>query len=147
MGQESEAFHPESYTEEETKPQKREAIILPFKQKTGEGKEGKKEQGYEGYKTLGGTLNQGEYDDVLKSVEEGRKFNPMWSEHANFMAKVAGITLSPETIAIYGILRDIKPDGEHYSKMPNGDHELLDEALRVVGDKASLDIFIESRKP
>lgn len=111
--------------------EKREAVILPFP-KT-----------YEGYKNLlGGTLSQEEYEDVLKSAAEGRTFNLARTSQANFMAETSGITLSPETVTVYGILRDERPDpAKEYSGM--SDQKLLAEALRIVGDTDSLTTFIE----
>ena len=133
----------ESYHGGESK-RKREAVILPFKQKL-ESKGEEKRQDYAGYKTLGGVLSQEEYQNV-RSHAADKEYIPsgsLWRGHANFMASTAGITLSPETVTIYEILRSEKPDPakEHYSEL--GDQKLLAEALRIVGDKNSLDMFIE----
>jgi len=101
-----------------------------------------KESDYANYKTLGGILNQEDYQNVLMSIVENAPLNPAWSRHAHLMAKTAGITLSPETVTIYGILRGEKPDPrkEHFSEM--SDHKLLAEALRIVGNTDSLITFV-----
>ncbi len=146
MKQGSEAFQ-ESYLSGENNPKKKEAVILPFKQKAEEPlhDEYAKKYEYKEYRKLGGALSQEEYENVLKRSADG-KYAPsssLWQGHANFMAEATGITLTPEAVVIYGILRSENPDPikEHFSEM--SDQKLLAEALRIVGDKISLDIFIE----
>lgn len=146
MPQHSEAFQPEPYPHEERPPEKKkEAVILPFLKKVPEGTAGEKAQDYEKYKTLSGALRQEQYQDVLKRAAEGTEAptTSQSSTNVNFMAQRAGIALSPETVTIYGILRNEKPDGisENYHEM--SDQKLLAEALRMVGDTASLTTFIE----
>jgi hypothetical protein len=149
MKQHAEAFQSEPYPDDEEpeleSERKKGAVILPFKQKTNEGSEEKeKGQGYEKYKTLGGALSPEEYQDILKRVADGKNV-PSSSPRsaANFMAQVAGITLSPETVTIYGILSDERPNLATERPNEMGDQELLAEALRIVGDTRSLAAFIE----
>lgn len=131
---------------EERKPEKkREAVILPFPQKGEEGIGAETGQGYEEYKTLGGALSQEQYQDVLSRVvdEQDVASSALVSAHAKGMAHLAGLTLSPETVALYGILRHEKPDqvSEDYHGM--SDQRLLAEAFRINGEKDSLMVFIE----
>jgi hypothetical protein len=139
MERNAEAFQPKDFQPE---PEKKSAVILPFRRK-----ESPEEGNYEQYKALGGTLSQEEYQDVLKRAEEGRNIYSRWSKDANSMARAAEITLSPETVTLYGILRDEKPDPakEHYSEL--NDQKLLAEALRIVGDESSLGMFIKKFTP
>lgn len=60
------------------------------------------------------------------------------------MAETAGITLSPETVMMYGLLRDEKPNPSKENHSGMSDHEILAEALRMSGDKDSLATFEES---
>ncbi|MEK7614105.1 MAG: hypothetical protein AAB428_00335 [Patescibacteria group bacterium] len=85
------------------------AVVIAFKQKFDENSVEEKERDYSEYKALGGTLNQEEYGDVLRRAVDGKNVppNPMWSAHANFMVQAVGITLSPETVTIYEILRKV----------------------------------------
>lgn len=132
--------HPD---EERRFEEKKDAVILPFPQKRKENIEAKQEYGE--YKALGGTLNQEQYRDVLSRVvdEKDVTSSALLSAHAKSMAHLAGLTLSPETVALYGILRHEKPDqvGEDYHGM--SDQSLLAEAFRINGEKDSLTVFIE----
>lgn len=84
----------------------------------------------------------GEADPGKADIIPIRPTNPMWSKHAKFMAETAGITISPETIKIYGILRDEKPGPEkNHSGM--SDQEIFAEALRMSGDMSSFTVFTE----
>lgn len=144
MPQHAEAFPQEAFPQEDFPPEpkkeleKKGAVILPFRRK-----ENIRKGNYEEYKALSGTLSQEEYWDVLKRAAEERNIFSKWSGHANSMARAAEITLSPETVALYGILRDEKPDPikEHFSEL--SDQKLLAEALRIVGDTKSLEALIE----
>jgi hypothetical protein len=131
-----EDFQPKPYPEKEL--EKKSAVILPFLRK-----ENIRKGNYAEYRALHGTLSPEEYQDVLRRAMEASR----WLENANSMARAAEITLSPETMTLYGILRDEKPDPakKHYSEL--SDQELLAEALRIVGNKPSLDTFIKRFTP
>lgn len=75
--------------------------------------------------------------------KEDVKTNPMWAKHAYFMAKMAGITISDETVKKYETLRNEKPDPEKENHSGMSDHELLAEALRMSGDMSSFTTFTE----
>jgi len=103
---------------------------------------------YEEYKNLGGILNPKEYEDVLMLAKEGKEApsNSLSSGAANSMARAAGIALSPEIVIIYGILSDKRADlAKEREEM--SDQELLAEALRIAGNKSSLDTFIKRFTP
>jgi hypothetical protein len=154
MAQRAEAFPLDPY-QEETRGRK--AVIIPFPSPKKEKGSTEKEtgQGYEQYKTLGGKLSPDEYRDVLKSAAEGKNvpYTSLRSRRANVMARTAEITLSPEVLGIYGILRDKQPDPPDPKKntpseitpseINDSDQKLLAEALRIVGDKRSLAVFTE----
>lgn len=124
----------------EPKEQKR-AAILPFRRKTeARAEEG---QGYEEYKSSGGILSREQYQDVLTLAAHGgdAPSNSLSPGHANFMAEEAGISLSPETVSIYAMLRDRKPDPENEKFSGLSDQKLLAETLRIVGDTRSRNAF------
>jgi hypothetical protein len=115
------------------------------------GSDEKEGRSYEEYKTLGGTLSQTEYENVVKRAADetilsypARLKHTKRSNYINFMAQAI---LPSGTATIYGILRDEKSDPapdsvkEHYSTMD--DHKLVAEALRIIGDKRSLIAFTE----
>jgi len=119
----------------EEEPEKKSAEILPFRR-------------YEEYKDLGGMLSSEEYWDILKIAKDKKEVpsNSLSSGAANSMAQVAGIALSPEIAIIYGILSDKRPDlAKKRDEM--SDQELLAEALRIAGNKSSLDTFIKRFTP
>ena len=94
---------------------------------------------YKAYKALGGTVSQEGFQNILNHVESERNTPPhfMRSERANDMAEAAGITLSPETVTIYGLLHDESGANDQ------SDQKLLAEALRISGDTHPLSTFIE----
>lgn len=122
----SEAFKEPYRDEEDEEIKPREAVILHFP-KT-----------YEAYKNLlGGILNQEEYDSVKSTTGDSK-----WSPYAISMANTADITLLDETIDFYKTLCDKRSElAKERAEM--GDRELLAEALRIVGDKTSLDKFLD----
>ena len=132
MPQHAEALPQEDFPlKPEEEPEKKSAEILPFRR-------------YEEYKNLGGILSPKEYEDVLKLAKEGKEApsNSLSSEAATSMARVAGIALSPETITLYEILSEERSElAKEREEM--SDQKLLAEALRIVGNKSSLDKFIE----
>jgi hypothetical protein len=120
-----------------------EADIRLFKPEPNDNSEKEIARGYDKYAASGGILSQEEYRRVMKRAEAETTPNSMWSAHANSMARAAGITLSPETAAIYGILRDEKPDPEKKRYSELSDQKLLAEALLIIGDESSRSVFIE----
>lgn len=146
MRQGSEAFK-QNFVDPSEEPEKKESgVILQFKPRAYESAAENVHE-YKEYKALGGILDEREYRNVLGRIDSSRNVPPNspTSLQAKVMANVAGITLSPETVVLYGILRnDVKPDPdteEHYSTLT--DQKLFAEALRMVGDKDSLATFIE----
>src|SRR3989344_3304690 len=126
------------------------AVILPFRPKAIEGTESRQGHDYDEYKALGGTiLSQAEYQSVReRAAQKGNIPSDSTRSQTDLMTEDAGITLSPETVTVYGILRgDRKPTPDtkgHYSEQ--GDQQLLAEALRITGDKISLTIFVENHR-
>ena len=121
------------------------ASILDFPRKE-ERAGGERWQSYEEYKALpGGVLTQEQYQNVLRSVAKwkGIPANSLSAEHANFMAQIAWIPLSPETITVYEILSHGNPGQENEYRGGMSDQKLLAEALRIIGDTHSLTEFIE----
>ena len=145
MGQGSEAFKQDFVYPSGKLENKKSADILQFRPRTESAVENEHE--YKEYKALGGILDEMEYRNVLGRIDSSRNVPPNspTSLQAKVMANVAGITLSPETVVLYGILRnDVKPSPDtknHYSTLT--DQKLFAEALRMVGDKDSLATFIE----
>jgi len=141
MPQHAEAFPQEDFQPEPKKePEKKSAVILPFRRK-----ENPEEGNYKQYKGLGGILNPKEYEDVLKLAKERKEVpsGSLSSGAANSMARVAGIALSPEIAIIYGILSDKRPDlAKEHEEM--NDQKLLAEALCIAGNESSLVTFKES---
>ena len=146
MRQGSEAFKQDFVDSSGEPEEKKSAVILQFKPRT---YESAAENGheYKEYKALGGILDEMEYRNVLGRIDSSKNVPPNspTSLQAESMANAAGIILSPETVALYGLLRhDVKPSPDtknHYSTL--NDQKLLAEALRMVGDKNSLATFIE----
>lgn len=100
--------------------------------------------GYERYAGLGGSLSQKQYADVLvRSAEAADSaVNPHARSQAENMARVAGISLKPEIVALYSALRYQRPDQrEDYGRL--GDQQLLAEALRMGGEDGALDTFMK----
>ena len=130
-----EAFQLEHQPDEEPEP--KETVIYAFPEK---------EQNYGKYKNLGGILSQEEYQHVLEHVAEGKGVpsTSLALEHANTMARFAGITLSPETIAIYEVLSAERQNLAKELPDEMSDQKLLAEALRIAEDKSSLATFIEN---
>lgn len=143
MKQGAEALQSEPYFSEDTEAEKKKgADILPFRQKPEENNKEEIGQSYEAYKSLGGRLSPEEYRDVLRRAADKKEAlaASRWSASAHSMAEAGGITLLPETVVLYGILRN--PEKEQYSVL--GDQKLLAEALRLAGDGGALKIFINN---
>lgn len=98
---------------------------------------------YEEYMASRGILNQEQYLDVLNLAAHGGDVSSesLSPGHAKFMAENAGISLSPEAVSIYQILRDKKPDSANQNFSGLSDQELLAEALHIVGDTDSRNAF------
>lgn len=143
MRQGSEALQQLDFNEEPEFVKKRGADILPFRLKPSDNSEKEIGQGYDKYMALGGILSQKEYREVMKRAGDETISSSKWSAHANSMARAADIILSPETVTIYGILRDEKsdPKKKHYSEL--SDQKLLAEALLIIGDESSWSVFTE----
>ncbi len=142
MKQGSEAFKQAPYQpeEEQPEPEKKMGKLYRFPKKPWDMKsEEEIAKDYEAYKKIpGGTLSLEEYREVMKRAATETSAGFKWSSYAHSYARTGGINLSPETVTIYGILRD--PEDEQYSVQ--GDQKLLAEALRLVGDEASLNTYI-----
>lgn len=144
MEQYAEDFQPKRYPDEKRKPKEQKgdgADVISIRRKeeemAGAGRN------YEQYLASGGILGQEAYQDVLeRAANEGEV--PAESKspgHAIFMAREAGIALSPEAVSIYQILRDKKPDPEKEKFSGLSDQKLLAEVLRIVGDTRSRNAF------
>ncbi len=103
------------------------------------------ENNFEAYETLGGVLRKTEYQDVLNRAADGEEIpaSSLSLKLAHSMARVAGITLSPETTTLYVTLRNENPDQESKDYHSLSDQKLLAEALRMSGDASSLTTFIQ----
>lgn len=89
-------------------------------------------------------LSEKQREWVLRCVAEGdeRTRNQYAIRQAELMAEVADITLSPETVAVYGVLRYEKPgEDDDYRKL--SDQQLLAEALRLAGETVALEVFVK----
>lgn len=120
-------------------------VILAFPEQVKEESVVEQENNFEVYEALGGVLRKTEYQDVLSRAAHGEEIpaSSLSLKLAHSMARVAGITLSPETTTLYVMLRNEKPDqgSEDYHRL--SDQELLAEALRMSGDTSSLTTFIQ----
>lgn len=123
---------------------KKSAEIFYFPRKAEVGTPEETERTYEAYRTSGGILNQEQYKEVLMRVAEGAEDTRSHhiADQASSMAKASGITLSPEIVAIYGVLRHGNPGEKREDYRELSDQHLLAEALRIVGDTSSLNVFV-----
>jgi hypothetical protein len=79
----------------------------------------------------GGHLKREEYERVTKAAEEPEvKVNEVFAIHAKTYARHADITLSPESLILYSVLRS---DRDISSELLYGDQQVLAEVLRMEG--------------
>src|SRR3989344_4674807 len=105
---------------------------------------------YRQYQEIGGIINEQDYESALMRAQDAATTTEdVLVKQAQLIAEFAGIELHNEKDAIdqravlYGILRtDAKPENtaHHHSQMP--DQRLFAEALRMLGDTASLQKLI-----
>ena len=100
---------------------------------------------YGAYKASEGTLSLEAYHNILSRAAEAPAKSKR-SEYVQAMAKAAGITASPEVVAIYDVLRDEKVYPEKNPYAGQSDQKLLAEALRIAGDTSALDTLIANRQ-
>jgi len=82
----------------------------------------------------GGHLKREEYERVTKAAREPDvKVNEMYALHAKAYARHADITLSPESLILYSVLRG---DRDISSKLLRSDQPILAEVLRIEGKTA-----------
>lgn len=129
------AEHPEEL-------EKKSADIIPFPVRAQE-TEGTLEQGQEAW-TPGAVLSRKQYQEVLKCVAEGdeRTRERHAADQASYMAQVGEIPLSPEAVAVYGVLRSGKPGEEKEKYRSLSDQELFAEALLISGETTSRETFM-----
>lgn len=79
----------------------------------------------------GGHLKREEYERVAKAAEEpGVKVNEVYAINAKTYARQADITLSPESLILYSVLRS---DRDISSELLHSDQPILAETLRMEG--------------
>ena len=61
----------------------------------------------------------------------------------NMVLGVPGIILSPETVAVYGVLRHQNPGEKAVDYQKLGDQQLLAEAFLITGDARSRAVFMK----
>lgn len=122
------------------------------------GEEGTKKEGagdapentYERYKSLGGIINEKDYQSALDRAKHTTTFDLTLITQTETVARAGGIllhnaenSLDPRTI-LYGILRrDTNPEAKyHHSSM--SDQRLFAEVLRMLGDTDSLQKLIQA---
>lgn len=96
---------------------------------------------YAAYSALpGGHLTREEYERIKSAAEDpGVKVNEVYSTNATTYARHAEITLSPESLVLYSILRS---DREISPELSRGDQQVLAEALRIEGRAADAEKLI-----
>lgn len=105
---------------------------------------------YRQYQENGGIINEKDYESALTRAQDAAtKTEDILEKQARHIAEFAGIELYDEKdavdprVALYGVLRtDAKPEdtAHHHSQM--SDQRLFAEALRMLGDTASLQKMI-----
>lgn len=120
---------PEKPLISEEPQEKKGAEILPFKREVAGTEE--KEDTFDAYQALGGHLTAVEYQRIKERAREaGTQMNETFRMNAQSYAKFAGITLSPETLLLYSVLRS---DWDISSNLLHSDQPRLAEALRIAG--------------
>ncbi|MEK7608448.1 MAG: hypothetical protein AAB495_02625 [Patescibacteria group bacterium] len=104
---------------------------------------------YEKYKSLGGIINEKDYQSALDRAEKTTTLDRPHFAEAEVIAKVSGIALYSSSgsldprVALYGVLRgDTNPAGEKYHHSQMVDQRLFAEVLRMLGDEDSLQKLI-----
>jgi hypothetical protein len=79
----------------------------------------------------GGHLKREEYERIKNAAEElDVKVNEVYATNAKTYARHADITLSPESLILYSVLRS---DRDISSDLLHGDQQVLAEVLRMEG--------------
>jgi|SRR3989338_10054939 len=106
---------------------------------------------YRQYQEFGGIINEKDYQNVLTRAENMATLdNKSLILQIESIAKVSGIILRnseaalDKRIILYGILRTSVNAGEKYHHSQMGDQQLFAEALRMLGDKDSLQKLIKA---
>lgn len=123
---------------EETQPEvEKSADVIPINRAASE----RAENDFAAYTSLGGGhLTEAEYQRVKNAAAKaGAKANEIYITNAKVSAEVAGITLSPEALALYSILRG---DTNIYSDLLHSDQQRLAEVLRIMGNADDLQKLI-----
>lgn len=124
---------------------------MPEAEVGGEGAEMAPDHTYERYKSLGGIINEQDYQSAMDRAGNATTVDKTLVAQAELMARVAGITLNnagealdPRTV-LYGTLRrdrNLQQAQHHHSQM--SDQRLFAEALRMRGDEDALKKLIEA---
>lgn len=93
----------------------------------------------------GGHLKREEYERIKNAAEEpGVKVNEVYAINAKTYAGHAGITLSPESLILYSVLRS---DREISSELLLSDQPILAEVLRMEGRADDAQKLIDAYSP
>ena len=83
---------------------------------------------YESYRSRVGGIKQGLYEKALiRAGNLATKVNPQYARQAETIAKVFDVTLPPQTLKLYAILRSDTNEKENHTKL--SDQSLLAEVL------------------
>ncbi len=95
-----------------------------------------RENNFDAYTALGGGhLTEAEYQRIKTAAKAGAKANEIYITNAKSYARAAGITLSPEALTLYSILRS---DQNISSDLLHSDQQRLAEILRIMGNAEDL---------
>lgn len=108
---------------------RRSADIIPIEKAASAKKEA--ESGFAAYQASGGHLTAAEYQRITEYAGEANtNARGIFSSNARSYANNAGIDLSPESLALYSLLRS---DEDISSELSRGDQQILAETLRILG--------------
>ncbi|MFA5997936.1 MAG: hypothetical protein WC814_00875 [Candidatus Paceibacterota bacterium] len=88
----------------------------------------------------GGHLKREEFERIKNAAEDPSvKVNEVYATNATTYARQAEITLSPESLILYSVLRS---DRDISSELLRGDQQILAEVLRIEGRAADAEKLI-----
>jgi len=118
----------------------RSADVIPINKAASEA--AKNENNFDAYMALGcGHLTEAEYQRINAAAKAGAKANEIYITNAKVSAEVAEITLSPEALALYSILRS---DPDILSDLLHSDQQRLAEVLRIMGNTDDLKSLVDN---
>jgi hypothetical protein len=113
-----------------------------------EDNETNEQENWQEYQALGGTLDESSYQSVVEKMKSVTTADAVYATQAAVIARAAGMDSlgnSDSRVIAYSVLRsDTNTAGEEHHHSQMSDQKLFAEALRIQGDKESLDKLIVS---